>query len=68
KFDVPKNTIVKLGIYNNLGQLVKTLHDGQTNAGYYETTFDGSTLSSGTYYYKLTSPDFTETKRMILVK
>ncbi|MCX6162442.1 MAG: choice-of-anchor J domain-containing protein [Ignavibacteriae bacterium] len=68
KFDVPKNTIVKLGIYNNLGQLVKTLHDGQTNAGYYEATFDGSTLSSGTYYYKLTSPDFTETKRMILVK
>ena len=68
KFDIPKNTFVKLEIYNNLGQLVKTLFDGQTNAGYFETTFDGNGLSSGTYFYKLTSPDFSETKMMILLK
>jgi len=65
KFDIPKNTVAKLEIYNNIGQLVKILHDGQTNAGYYETTFDGSSLSSGIYYYRLTSPEFVETKRMI---
>jgi len=68
KFDVPKNGNVTLEVFNNLGQLVSTLHNGYTNAGYYETSFDGSKLTSGMYFYKLTSKDFTETKKMILVK
>lgn len=68
KFDVPRNGNVLLEVYNNLGQLVKTLHNGYTNAGYYETNFDGSSLTSGIYYYKITSQDFVQTKKMILVK
>lgn len=68
KFDVPRNGNVLLEVYNNLGQLVKTLHNGYTNAGYYETSFDGSGLTSGIYYYKMTSQDFVQTKKMILVK
>lgn len=68
KFDVPRNGNVVLEVYNNLGQVVKTLHNGYTNAGYYETNFDGSGLTSGIYYYKMTSQDFVETKKMILVK
>jgi hypothetical protein len=68
KFDVPKNGNVTLEVFNNLGQLVKSLHSGYTNAGYYETSFDASSLSSGMYYYKLSSQDFVETKKMILVK
>ncbi len=68
KFDVPRNGNVLLEVYNNLGQVVKTLHNGYTNAGYYETNFDGSGLTSGIYYYKITSQDFVQTKKMILVK
>ena len=68
KFDVPKNGNVLIEVFNNLGQVVSTLHNGFTNAGYYETDFDGSKLTSGIYYYRLTSSDFVETKKMILVK
>lgn len=68
KFDIPKNTQAKLEVYNNLGQLVKVLHDGYTNAGYFETQFDAGSLSSGMYYYRLTTPDYVETKKMVLVK
>lgn len=68
KFDVPKNGNVTLEVFNNLGQVVSTLHNGYTKAGYYETDFDGSKLTSGIYYYRITSNDFTETKKMILVK
>ena len=68
KFDVPKNGNVTLEVFNNLGQVVSTLHNGYTNAGYYETSFDGSKLTSGMYFYRLTSPDFVSTKKMILVK
>ncbi|MCX6157103.1 MAG: choice-of-anchor J domain-containing protein [Ignavibacteriae bacterium] len=68
KFDVPKNGNVTVEVFNNLGQVVSTLHNGYTNAGYYETNFDGSKLTSGIYFYRMTSNDFTETKKMILVK
>jgi len=68
KFDIPRNTTARLEVYNNLGQLVKLLHEGYTKAGYYETQFDGSGLSSGMYYYRLTTPEYVETKKMILVK
>jgi hypothetical protein len=68
KFDVPKNGNVTLEVFNNLGQVVSTLHNGYTNAGYYETSFDGSRLTSGIYFYRMTTPDFVMTKKMILVK
>lgn len=68
KFDLPKNTYMKLEVYDNLGKLVKVLYEGEQKAGYYETSFDGSGLPSGTYYYRLTAGTFVETKRMILVK
>lgn len=68
KFDVPKNGNVTVEVFNNLGQLVSTLHNGYTTAGYYETSFDGSKLTSGMYFYRMTSKDFVETKKMILVK
>ncbi len=68
KFDIPRNTHVKLEIYNSIGQQMKVLHDAYTNAGYYETDFNAGSLSSGMYFYRLTTPDYVETKKMILVK
>jgi len=42
--------------------------EGQRPAGSYQAEFNGSTLSSGTYYYKLETEFFTETKKMQLIK
>ncbi|MEO6695119.1 MAG: choice-of-anchor J domain-containing protein [Ignavibacteria bacterium] len=67
-FDLAKNSNVKLTIYNSLGQEVIRVFEGFSPAGSYQATFDGNTLSSGTYYYKLETDFFTETKKMQLVK
>ena len=68
KFDLAKNTNVKLTIFNSLGQKMMNIFDGFKSAGSYEATFDGSSLASGTYYYRLETDFFTETKKMQLVK
>ncbi len=59
---------VKLNIYNALGKEIAVLVNGKQNAGSYEVIFDGSNLPSGIYFYKLETEDFSETRRMILLK
>jgi hypothetical protein len=60
--------LVQLKIYNVMGREVKTLVNQVLKPGTYETTFDGSALSSGVYFYQLISNDFIQTKRMVLLK
>jgi len=67
-FSIGKISFVDLSIYNMLGQKVKTLLRETKDVGQYELTFDASGLSAGTYIYKLTTNDFTSTKKMILMK
>jgi hypothetical protein len=59
---------VTLSVFDIMGREVATLVNEQLAPGTYETTFDGSALSSGTYFYKLTSGDFSQTKRLTLLK
>jgi flagellar hook assembly protein FlgD len=59
---------VKMRVYNVLGKTVKTLVNEQQNSGTYRITFDASSLSNGVYYYQLTAGDFTQTRKMILLK
>ena len=61
-------TQVTLEVFNRVGQKVMELVNGQQSAGYHRATFDASGLSSGVYLYKLTTPSFTETKKMLLIK
>jgi hypothetical protein len=69
RFDLPQSKgIVKLSVFNSLGQVVSTLVDRELSAGSYEYTFDGAQLTSGIYFYKLEAGDFVETKRMLMVK
>ncbi len=72
KFAIPKDEIVKLFVFNIIGQKVATLVDGFLEKGFYKMNFDarnyGDELSSGIYIYKLETPSFTQTKKMILVK
>jgi hypothetical protein len=68
EFRISDPGIVTLKIYDLLGREVTTLISEEKPAGSYEITFDASSLSSGVYYYRLTSGTFIETKKMILIK
>lgn len=68
RFDIAKNSYVRMYVYNNLGQKVYTLFEGYKNAGSYEVDFNASTLPSGIYYYNLMTDYYNATKRMVLVK
>jgi len=68
RYELPATSHVRLEIYNVLGNKVATLAEGEQQAGYKSVTWDASKLSSGLYFYKLTAGDYTETKRMMLVK
>lgn len=67
-FSIPNEGYVTLNVYNSIGQHVATLVNESKPAGTYQVGFDGANLSSGIYFYKLTSGNFTETKKMILMK
>ncbi len=73
EFDIPVKTIVEINIYNSLGQNIVTLMNDQVQAGSHTIEWNGnnknnSAVSSGIYFYKLTSEDYTDTKRMILLR
>ncbi len=59
---------VKIIVYNILGEQIKTLVKEEKEPGYYSVMFDATKLSSGTYFYKITSNNFTEVRKMILLK
>ena len=68
QYALPEATQVTLEVFNSVGQKVMELVNGQPSAGYHTATFDASGLSSGVYLYKLTTPSFTQTKKMLLIK
>lgn len=68
KFDIPKSDFVILEVYTAQGSLIKTLVKENLTAGNYQLTFDGSNLSSGVYFYKFYTPNFSKTNKMILIK
>lgn len=72
-YSIPEAGFVSLKIYNSIGQEVKTLVAENKTNGVYEVTWDGtnvygSKVTSGIYFYRITSGDFSETKKMILLK
>ena len=67
-FDIPVQSYVKLTVYDILGNEIGSLIREDLSAGSYEVEFDASNLPSGTYFYRLTSGEFSQTKKMLLVK
>ncbi len=67
-FELPKQSHVTLRIYNVLGQEVIKLVDDKRTAGEYNVQVDGSRLSSGIYFYRLTAGKFVETRKMVVMK
>ena len=68
EFAISKTGFVSLKIYDILGKEIRTLVSEIKQPGKYKVDFDGSSLSSGIYFYRIESADFIDTKRMILKK
>jgi photosystem II stability/assembly factor-like uncharacterized protein len=68
EYGLPERAYVTLKVYDVLGREVATLVDKEVNAGYHQVTFDGSKLSSGLYFYRLSAGKYTATKRLMLLK
>lgn len=68
EFDMPAKANVNISVYNISGQLVRTLVDGEMEAGVHQVQFNAGTLTSGMYFYRITSDNFTEMKRMTYIK
>ena len=67
-YGLPSAQHVNLTVYNVLGQTVVTLVDGQQEAGNHLVDWEASEHSSGVYFYRLTTEQNTETKKMLLLK
>ena len=67
-FSLPRRSLVNLNIYNLLGQKVETLVNKEMEAGSYNINWNGIDAASGIYFYRLESGDFSETKKMLLLK
>ena len=68
RIDLPDDNNTSLKVYDNLGREVITLLNKQLKPGTYEIEFNAVNLTSGIYYYKLTTPNYSSTKPMILIK
>jgi hypothetical protein len=68
EFQIAKSAPVTLVVYNTLGEQVQTILNQQLSPGSYKIDFDAGNLSSGIYFYRLIAGNFTDTKKMILVK
>jgi hypothetical protein len=67
-YAIPKSGYVTLKVFNILGKEVASLINENKSAGIYIVDFDASYLSSGVYFYRLTVNDFTDMKKMILIR
>jgi hypothetical protein len=73
KYGVPRTSKVSLKIYNALGQVVKTLADGKLKPGIYKVAWNGTDnhnrkVSAGIYFYRLSTDEFTSTKKMVFIR
>jgi hypothetical protein len=68
QFSIPEQTFVKLGIFNSLGEKISTLVNEELKTGSYKYEWNAENLSSGIYYYSLTTNNFSKTKKLVLLK
>lgn len=68
QFALPHQSFVRLSVFNNLGQEIALLAEGERRAGYHDVVFDASGLASGMYFFRLQSREFVETKKLLLLR
>lgn len=67
-YRIAANTFVTLKIFDVVGREITTLVNQQQAIGEYQTTFNASTLSSGIYFYRLNAGNYSQMKKMVLIK
>jgi hypothetical protein len=68
RFDIPRSSHVKLIIYDALGREIATLVNEKLSAGSYESEWNASSYPSGVYFYTLFTKNYSESKKMLLIK
>jgi hypothetical protein len=68
EFSITKSSFVNLTVFDASGREVETLMNGNLKAGTYNADWNAGKYTSGVYFYRITAGDYTETKKMILVK
>jgi hypothetical protein len=67
-YEIPEDCFVELKVYNVLGKEIKTLLSEFKRAGSYELNFESGNLTSGIYLYKLKAGNYSQIRKMILLK
>ncbi|GJQ61457.1 MAG: hypothetical protein SCALA702_05100 [Melioribacteraceae bacterium] len=68
KFSLPEKQNVTITIYNALGEQVRNIISGEFDAGYHTVNFNAADLSSGVYIYRINAGNFSDVKKMMLLK
>ena len=68
KFQIPNTEMVSINVYDISGRKVAEVMNTQLEAGYYSVNFNASVLPSGVYLYRITAGEFTDVKKMTLLK
>lgn len=68
RYGIPQNGRVRLAVFDLLGREVSALVDGEQSAGWKEVTWDASTTAGGIYFYRLTVGEFTQVRKLMLLK
>jgi hypothetical protein len=67
-YHLPKTAETQLSIFNTLGELVETINLGNKSAGMHSFNYSGENLNSGIYFYRITSGQYTATRKFVLMK
>ncbi len=68
RFTTPVQTKVEVSVFNSLGEKVAQIINAELSEGYHEFNFNASNLSSGIYFYRIKTEQFSDTKKMMLIK
>ncbi len=68
RYEIPEVGIVTLKVFDMLGREIATLVNEKQQPGKYQVTWDASGFSSGVYFYKIEAREFSNAKKMVLVK
>ena len=68
RYDIPKANFVRISVYDILGEEIRSLVSEEKNPGTYEVTFDAKNLPSGIYFYTIRAGEFSQSRKMILMK
>jgi hypothetical protein len=68
RYTLPEDTHVRIVVFDMLGRMVNILVDEFKDAGYHQVIFDAGNIASGIYFYKIETKNFTDAKKMILIR